>query len=97
MSGKKAFCLWILIAVLAFAPVQHAHAAELNVYLHIYTVDGVAVGEISLGDQVAFRLRVAKDGALPVISMHKGNAGTVIAPDIINGMFVLRFTGAGAQ
>lgn len=91
MLGKTLFCSWILTAVLVFAPLQQAHAADLNMYLHLYTVDGVAVGEIGLGDQVTFSLRVAKEGAMPVISMQKGNNGTVIAPDIINGMFMIRF------
>lgn len=95
MPIKIILCLWIMVVILAFAPLQHAHAANLDMYLHFYIVDGVTVGEFSLGDHVAFRLRVAKEGAMPVISMQKGNEGAVISPDVTNGMFMIRLLGNG--
>lgn len=95
MLKKAVFCLCMTIIVLLAC--QSAYAADVNMYLHFYTFDGVAIGEFGCEDRVAFRLRIAKDGTLPVISMQKGNVGTIIAPDITNGMFMLRITGAGNE
>jgi hypothetical protein len=94
---KKALFRLGMLMMIVLAPCQSAHAANFNIYFHFNTFDGIAVGEIYREDQVAFRLRIAKDGIVPVISMQKGNVDTVIVPDIANGMFMLRITGTGDQ
>lgn len=90
MPRKVLCCLLVMIALIILTPTPYALAAELSMHLHCYTIGGVAVGELYLADQIAFRLQVATDGDLPVISMQKGNMGTIIYPDIVNGMFMLK-------
>lgn len=94
MTVKALLRTSLVVAMLVFAPVHQAFAAGLNLYFHLYTIDGMAIGEIRFDDQVAFRLRVATDGARPVISLQKSGGGQEISPDITNGMFMLRLTGS---
>lgn len=94
MTVKALFRTCLVVAMLVFVPMHQAFAADLNLYFHLYTIDGMAIGEIRFEDQVAFRLRVATDGAMPVISLQKAGSGQAISPDITNGMFMLRLTGS---
>ena len=94
MMGKTLLRICLVAAMLVLAPAQQAFAADFDVYFHLYTIDGMAIGEIRFADRVAFRLRVATDGAMPVISLQKAGGGQEILPDITNGMFMLRLTGA---
>jgi len=80
----------LLVAMFSLLPVQPAAAAELDMHLRFYKVDGVTIGELSFGEQVAFRLNVASD-AVPVMSVQRGSTGGSVSPDIVNGMFMLRF------
>lgn len=93
MRGKLAIVTLITACALVCSPLQTANAANINISVHLYTLEGVAVGEFCLEDRVAFRLRLAKEGALPVIAMQKNDVDTIIAPDIANGMFMLRLWG----
>lgn len=90
MKVRARFCAWTIFAVLLCAPLRQAAAADLNIYFHLYTFEGMTIGEFRFDNQVAFRLRIAKDGAQPVISLQKADGAQEISPDITNGMFMLR-------
>jgi hypothetical protein len=82
----------MLVMVMSLLPLKQAAAADFDIHLHLYTVEGKTVGEISFGDQIAFRMHIASGDAAPVVMMNKGSSGGIIFPDIINGMFLLRYS-----
>jgi hypothetical protein len=91
---RKQYLIMILVTVMSLLPLQQAAAADFDIHLHLhlYTVEGKTVGEISFGDQIAFRMHIASGDATPVVTMSKGSSGGIISPDIINGMFLLRYS-----
>jgi hypothetical protein len=86
---QKSIFLAILICFFTLMPMRLAAAADFNIHLHFYKLNGVTVGELSFGEQVAFRLHMASD-TVPVINMQRGMASETVSPDIVNGMFMLR-------
>jgi hypothetical protein len=55
----------------------------------VHQADGTIFGELWYNEQVIWRLRISGDGAEPVAG--KGGANTtVIVPDIVNGLFMLK-------
>jgi hypothetical protein len=93
MNGmRKQYLIIILVVVMSLLPLKQAAAADFNIHLHLYTVEGKTVGEISFGEQIAFRMHVASGDATPVVTMSQGSSGGIISPDITNGMFLLRFS-----
>lgn len=85
--GKK-IAMLMLMLLLAF-PGQ-AMAAGFNFDIHLSrTEDGTAYTEILYNNRVLWKISLLTDGARPAASMGEGD-GIIIAPDLDNGMFVLR-------
>jgi hypothetical protein len=51
--------------------------------------DGTTLGEVLFNERVIWRLKVCSDGVEPV-SSNSGTNTTVVIPDIVNGLFVLK-------
>jgi hypothetical protein len=51
--------------------------------------DGTTLGELLFNERVIWRLKVCSDGAEPVTGNGGANT-TVVIPDIVNGLFVLK-------
>lgn len=51
--------------------------------------DGMTCSELWYNDKVIWRLALLTDGAKPVSGSHT-TATTLVAPDIINGMFLIK-------
>jgi hypothetical protein len=83
--------LMFILALIISTSIKPATAADFNVFVHLYQVNGVTIGELSFGEQIAFRLQVDKENTVPVMTVQRGKTGTVVSPDIVNGMFLLRF------
>ncbi|VBB08505.1 Hypothetical protein LUCI_3778 [Lucifera butyrica] len=85
---RKIFGAFIAIYILAQSSV--ALAADWNFYIHFSRQeDGIAATEFWYNNRVLWRLEFLPDGAQPV-SGGAGPAVVSVAPDIVNGLFLLR-------
>jgi len=88
---RKYLLLFILAIVLTVITIQQAEAADFNFTMRFYAEDGVMTGELFCGEQVAFRLQLGAEDVLPVMTMQRGIQKKILSPEIVNGMFLLRF------
>lgn len=51
--------------------------------------DGTTFGELWYNERVIWRLKVCSDGVEPVTGRNGANT-TVVIPDVVNGLFVLK-------
>ncbi len=85
---RKKIAMIMLLMLLAF-PGQ-AMAAGFNFDIHLSrTEDGTAYTEILYNNRVLWKISLLTDGARPAASIGEDD-GIIIAPDLENGMFVLR-------
>ena len=81
----------LLITVILAVPAT-ALAAGYNMNISISRMeDGTTCGEFWFNNRVLWRLQVLTDGARPVTSGKTVNT-TVITPDIVNGLFLIKLS-----
>jgi len=80
----------LLLAILIIICPAGGFAADLNVNVMLVRQDGATCGELWIDNALVWRLALLSDGAKPVV--YNGNNGntTLIIPDIVNGMFVIK-------
>lgn len=85
---RKVVCiLLMLVAVIWPSPVL---AAGFTLNLHVVRQeDGTTCGELWYNQKVIWRLALLAGGAKPVSGSYH-TVTTLIAPDIINGLFVIK-------
>lgn len=88
---RKYVLSMMLAMLLTITLIQRAEAADFNINLRFYAVNGVMTGEFSCGEEVAFRLQVGPENVLPVMTMQRGMQTNILSPEIVNGMFLVRF------
>lgn len=85
---RKIIC--ILLVLFSFMWPGHALASGFTMNIQVIRQDdGTTCGELWYNNKVVWRLSVLTDGAKPVSGSHTA-ATTLIAPDIINGMFLIK-------
>ena len=83
--------IWILFIVCALIWPQHkvlAAGFTLNIQV-MRQDDGTTCSELWYNDKVVWRLALLADGARPVSGSYNATT-TLIAPDIINGLFLIK-------
>lgn len=85
------FILMLLVTVAIICVPATAGASEfMSINLAFSRAeDGTTSGELLFNNKVVWRLQVLTDGARPVSSIKGGNT-TMISPDIINGLFLIK-------
>lgn len=85
---RKVIC--ILLVLLSFMWPGQAAASGFKMNIQVMRQDdGTTCGELWYNDKVVWRLSILTDGAKPVSGSHTATT-TFIAPDIINGMFLIK-------
>jgi len=84
----KVICILIVAFALMFPQQASAAAFTMNIQL-MHQEDGMACGELWYNQKLIWRLALLNDGAKPVYGSYNA-ATTFIAPDIINGCFVIK-------
>lgn len=83
--------LLLALAVMFCPPVAAAADFQLNISV-VHHADGVAIGELWWNNRLVCRLRLVGT-EVPVVS-PAGGSGTLVVPDIVGGMFVVKLAGA---
>ena len=78
----------LLLLVLMLPITAEASAFQWGVHISRQE-DGTTSGEFVFDNKVIWKLQIVADGAWPV-SGSTGTSGTLISPDIINGMFIIK-------
>ncbi|SMD14230.1 hypothetical protein [Sporomusa malonica] len=65
-------------------------AADFSFNVNIMRQDGATCGELWFNDKLVWRLALLSDGAKPVSSGFSGTNTTLVIPDIVHGMFVVK-------
>lgn len=84
----KFFCALLLALCLLWPAAASAGEAKVNIAF-LRQDDGTTIGELWYNDRVVWRLRLLGDGAQPVTGAS-GPRTTVVAPDLDNGLFLLK-------
>ena len=80
----------ILLIVFTLSLTNQASAASFTLNINIARQDdGTTCGELWYNQQVIWRLAFLADGAKPVSGYYQTRT-TFIAPDIINGLFLIK-------
>ena len=80
----------ILFILLSFVLPSQALASGFMMNVQVIRQDdGTTSGELWYNDKVVWRLSILTDGAKPVSGSHNA-ATTLIIPDIINGMLLIK-------
>lgn len=79
----------LLAMIIIFYPAGGL-AAELNFNISVVRQDGATCGEIWFDNVLVWRLMLLPDGARPVVRNSNSPTTTLIIPDIVNGMFVIK-------
>lgn len=85
---RKIICVLLVVFGLLWTVQALASGFTLNIQV-MRQDDGTTCGELWYNDKVIWRLALLTDGAKPVSGSHPV-ATTLIAPDIINGMFLIK-------
>lgn len=81
--------LALIFAIVTLFPAP-ALAADFSIHVGITRQeDGTTCGELWLNDKVIWRLAILNGGAKPVTTGETADM-TLITPDIVNGMFVIK-------
>lgn len=78
----------LLVFTFVFPSQALASGFTLNIQV-MRQDDGTTCGELWYNDRVIWRLAILSDGAKPV-SGSNSTATTLIAPDVINGLFLIK-------
>ncbi len=90
---RKTSCRLLILLLLSMSIILYptsALAAEFSFNINILRQDGATCGELWLNDKLVWRLALLADGAKPVSGGFNGANTTLIIPDIVNGMFVVK-------
>lgn len=79
----------LMLSVIIFYP-SSALAADVNFNINITRQDGATCGELWVNDKLVWRLALLSDGAKPVTGGFTGANTTLVIPDIVHGMFVVK-------
>jgi len=85
---RKALWILFVVGMLVWPSNVFAAGFTLNVQL-MRQEDGTTCGELWYNDKVVWRLNLLADGAKPVSGLYSAQT-TLIAPDIINGLFLIK-------
>ena len=82
--------IFILFVVYALVGPSNVFAAEFTLNIQVMRQeDGTTCSELWYKDKVVWRLALLADGAKPVSGSYNATT-TLIAPDIINGLFLIK-------
>jgi len=82
--------IWILFVVCALVWPSKVLAAGFTLNIQVMRQeDGITCSELWYNDKVVWRLALLSDGAKPVSGSYS-RATTLVAPDIINGLFLIK-------
>jgi len=80
----------LLIFIAVFSMCTVAYASDWRINLHVAREnDGSLSGEMWYNNDMVWRLKIQTDGALPAVSSGDPRV-TVLVPDIVDGLFVLK-------
>lgn len=85
----KKLLIALMFGVIIFYP-SSALAADINFNINIMRQDGATCGELWFNDKLVWRLALLSDGAKPVTGGFAGANTTLVIPDIVHGMFVVK-------
>ena len=85
---RKVIQILLVLCVLIWPNTVLAAGFTLNIQL-MRQDDGTTCSELWYNDKVVWRLALLPDGAKPVSGSYNA-ATTLITPDIINGMFLIK-------
>lgn len=80
----------LILGVLMLMYPSAALAADFNFNINLMRQDGATCGELWFNDKLVWRLALLSDGAKPVSSGLNGANTTLVIPDIVHGMFVVK-------
>lgn len=84
--------IWVFVFFTLFMMSAAGIAEAGSFRLGWTTREDITTGEITINDQVAWRVHVVTGDAVPAAVMQ-GSKAMVVKPDIDSGMFVIRFNG----
>ncbi|SDF48730.1 hypothetical protein [Sporomusa acidovorans] len=87
---RKKLIAIIVLSILMIGYPSSVLAADFSFSVNIVRQDGATCGELWLNDKVVWRLAILADGAKPVFANANSANTTLVIPDIVNGMFVLK-------
>lgn len=85
---KIIISLWLSMMIMLYP--STVLAADFSLNVNIVRQDGATCGELWFKDKLVWRLALLTDGAKPVSSGFSGTNTTLIIPDIVNGMFIVK-------
>jgi hypothetical protein len=85
---SKVICILLVVLTLSWPSQVLAAGFTLNIQV-MRQDDGTTCGELWYNDKVVWRLAVLTDGAKPV-SGSNSTGTTLIVPDVINGLFLIK-------
>lgn len=89
-KSMRKITISLLLAVLVMLFPAWGSAADLNFNVVIARQGGATCGELWIDNTLVWRLALLADGVKPVV--YNGNHAntTLIIPDIVSGMFVIK-------
>lgn len=82
--------IWILFIVCVLVWPRNVLAAGFTLNIHVMRQDdGSTCSELWYNDQVVWRMALLADGAKPVSGSYN-KMTTLITPDVINGLFLIK-------
>lgn len=88
-SIRKITVSLLLIVLIMLCPVLGL-AADLNFNVVIARQEGATFGEFWVDNTLVWRLALLADGAKPVVRNGNHANTTLVIPDIVSGMFVIK-------
>ncbi|MDF2635648.1 MAG: hypothetical protein K0R78_2522 [Pelosinus sp.] len=85
---RKVICILFVIAVLICPSAVLAADYMVNINV-LRQEDGTTCGELWYNNQMIWRLAILSDGAKPVSGFHSKRT-TFVAPDVVNGLFLIK-------
>lgn len=80
----------LLLSILIMLYPSSVLAADINFNLAIVRQEGATCGELWFNNTLVWRLAILSDGAKPVSGNGNSANTTLLIPDIVNGMFVVK-------
>lgn len=84
-------CWVICLLMICMVVPQPALAADIKINMRMANTGGGMTGELIINDRVALRLEVNTADTAPAAVMPGRMAGFILQPDVIDGMFVIKF------
>lgn len=80
----------ILLSILIMFYPSAVLAADFNLNIAVVRQEGATCGELWFNDTLVWRLALLSDGAKPVSDNGSSANTTLVIPDIVHGMFVVK-------